>query len=448
MYNYFFIDSNGQKQGPLSIKELSNQKLSKSTLVWREGLAEWIEVEKLQELSLVFPPELPKYISKSDYVSKRVNIKKYKSVFFILIAIVTIPILIYFYFTYETNKQLAHLDELYKTKDSIDFQLAKKMALSEENPRAMHLLGIYYERNDMNESAKEIYEKASAMGFILSARNVALMVSLDSLENWHKINLKSLIEYEKISGDYIAQFYIGQALMKDKNFKTEKDLLTGFHYIEQSANSGFLKAKAELGVCYYNGSGVKEDNVKAFEIWNECAEKGNIFSMVNLGLLYFNGYGTETNYDFALRWFKAAAAKGNDQAEFLVGKMYYEGIGVVSDLDEAKKWLNSSSNKEYLPAKEYLQNIENNRIRVENFSYNNNTTKDSQYYCKWCRNMIYGDGYTISSVNGTDIHSGKNEDLLAAELGLRLLGIDEETDNTGDYCSKECATKALYSGKN
>ena len=64
MKKYYYSD--GQQQfGPLSKKELEGNKITKETLVWYDGLKDWIKAGEVEELADLFPatptpPPLPK----------------------------------------------------------------------------------------------------------------------------------------------------------------------------------------------------------------------------------------------------------------------------------------------------------------------------------------------------------------------------------------------------
>lgn len=119
----------------------------------------------------------------------------------------------------------------------------------------------------------------------------------------------------------------------------------------------------------------------------------------------------------------------------------------LQEFNEIKNNAAAASNLAMGLIKESLKSDNSSSSRPSNGQKGMSSPKSNKHYCKWCGKIINGDGYSISMVNGTDIHKGKNADFLAAELGARLLGINEKTDNTGDYCSKECSTKALLNRK-
>lgn len=58
------------------------------------------------------------------------------------------------------------------------------------------------------------------------------------------------------------------------------------------------------------------------------AEQGNADAQFNLGLMYFNGTGVTQNDQAALKWFRLAAEQGDAFAQFALGNMYFMGRGV------------------------------------------------------------------------------------------------------------------------
>ena len=62
----YFVGINGQAAGPYSINELreliQNETMARTSLVWREGMANWAEASTVPEISALFastPPPLP-----------------------------------------------------------------------------------------------------------------------------------------------------------------------------------------------------------------------------------------------------------------------------------------------------------------------------------------------------------------------------------------------------
>lgn len=65
MNRYFYIDKEGQQKGVFSPEELKNEGIKKETLVWKQGMSEWVHASKVDELSFIFdetigtPPSTP-----------------------------------------------------------------------------------------------------------------------------------------------------------------------------------------------------------------------------------------------------------------------------------------------------------------------------------------------------------------------------------------------------
>ncbi len=56
MDNYFFIDPQGQKQGPVQANLLAGCGVTSDTLVWKEGMDKWVKASSVPELAQFFPP--------------------------------------------------------------------------------------------------------------------------------------------------------------------------------------------------------------------------------------------------------------------------------------------------------------------------------------------------------------------------------------------------------
>lgn len=78
----YYYENKGQKAGPLSKAALKG-KVSKDTLVWTDGLENWIAASQLPELNDLFqkePPPLPN--SKPESNDEIVGVKRYALLLF------------------------------------------------------------------------------------------------------------------------------------------------------------------------------------------------------------------------------------------------------------------------------------------------------------------------------------------------------------------------------
>lgn len=66
MNRYFYIDSEGKQKGTFSPEELKIENINKDTLVWTQGMNEWLRAGSVAELEFIFaqsagnyPPQYP-----------------------------------------------------------------------------------------------------------------------------------------------------------------------------------------------------------------------------------------------------------------------------------------------------------------------------------------------------------------------------------------------------
>jgi tetratricopeptide (TPR) repeat protein len=72
MEKFYYYVSDDEKRGPFSLEELKSKRLKKSTLVWTEGLENWVIADQMEELKgflVAEPPPIPKKIE--PYESRR-----------------------------------------------------------------------------------------------------------------------------------------------------------------------------------------------------------------------------------------------------------------------------------------------------------------------------------------------------------------------------------------
>lgn len=55
---YYYI-ANGEQKGPHNLEELKDLGVTRSTLVWKEGLSDWVAAGEIEELKAMLPPCLP-----------------------------------------------------------------------------------------------------------------------------------------------------------------------------------------------------------------------------------------------------------------------------------------------------------------------------------------------------------------------------------------------------
>jgi hypothetical protein len=83
----------------------------------------------------------------------------------------------------------------------------------------------------------------------------------------------------------------------------------------KAAEQGDADAQVELGNCYYEGQGVKQDDGEGVAWIRKAAEQGLAEAQYTLGGFYEYGQGVEKDIDKAAEWYKKAADQGDDIAK-------------------------------------------------------------------------------------------------------------------------------------
>lgn len=97
----YFISRNNTKEGPLSIEQLKDLKLTEDTLVWKEGMSNWSKISEIEELNGYYikkPPSLPGeneqqdevIISETDDLPKKIKIPLFVIALGLIILFVTL----------------------------------------------------------------------------------------------------------------------------------------------------------------------------------------------------------------------------------------------------------------------------------------------------------------------------------------------------------------------
>jgi hypothetical protein len=109
----------------------------------------------------------------------------------------------------------------------------------------------------------------------------------------------------------------------------EGDYDSAFGYLTKAAELGDLTAHYKLGVMYWNGKGVGEDEEKAVYHYEKAAIGGHPYARHNLGYIE----GINGNIERAVKHFIIAANLGYDESMKVLWKHYSAGSITKEELD-------------------------------------------------------------------------------------------------------------------
>jgi TPR repeat protein len=106
---------------------------------------------------------------------------------------------------------------------------------------------------------------------------------------------------------------------------------TDAHGYEKAVEAGIIQAYNNLAALYMEGKGVKQDQQKAFELFQKAASMGNSSAQVNVAVLYAWGEGITHDKMKAYDNFKKALISGKSEASEYLDRLCSESAWVCQD---------------------------------------------------------------------------------------------------------------------
>jgi uncharacterized protein len=184
-----------------------------------------------------------------------------------------------------------------------------------------------------------------------------------------------------LQGDAKAQFLLG--LMYYQGKVITQDDTKAVEWFQKAADQGDVKAQAILGSMYEDGKRVTQDDAKALKWFQKAAAQGDAHAQNFLGMRYLDGKGVPQNSAKAAEWFKKAVDQGDAAAQLYLGVMYEGGLGIAKDLEKALQLY-------ALSAKQNNENAKDNLVKLQ-----------EQYKCiKKSNTLLFGE-----ALNCTDMEA-------------------------------------------
>lgn len=110
--------------------------------------------------------------------------------------------------------------------------------------------------------------------------------------------------------------------------------------VQPLAEAGDARAESLLGLMYYRGRGVAQDDKEAATWFRRAADQGDATAQFYLGGMYSEGRGVPQDYAESTQWYHRAADQGDGQAQYNLGLAYARGEGVQQNLVNAHVMFN------------------------------------------------------------------------------------------------------------
>jgi hypothetical protein len=139
-----------------------------------------------------------------------------------------------------------------------------------------------------------------------------------------------------IGGDPAAAYEVASRFAEGRGVPPSNE--EEARWLERAAKQGLAPAQFRLGGLYEKGIGVRQDLLKARDLYLAAAQKGNAKAMHNLAVLYAEGVSGISDYGSAAIWFRKAADHGVKDSQFNLAVLYARGIGVEQNYAQSYKW--------------------------------------------------------------------------------------------------------------
>ncbi len=243
-----------------------------------------------------------------------------------------------------------------KRKEYLKRSRDKIRVLAEKKNNALGWYLLSLENNDMK------YLKLAADGGNVQALNawgtIVLTNTLRTFDgNTNEVS-KTMVEcfqcFKRAAdeGDANGLYNLGMCFLNGYGCKQDKNL--AYQAFRTSAEKNHPEAINNMGGFYRDGIVVEKNLKTATEFFARSAKLGNDFGLLNYGLALQRGEGVEKAPSKAVEFFKQAAMRGNAEAMNAYGMCFHTGNGVAKDPAVAVTWFNASAARGFPPAMDNL----------------------------------------------------------------------------------------------
>lgn len=123
------------------------------------------------------------------------------------------------------------------------------------------------------------------------------------------------------------------------------------------SKEGTALEQYEMGLSYYEGSGVQKNDTAALYWFEKAANQGHLPAYYQIGVMYDKGEGVQQDAIAARGRYYIAAKAGYALAQYMLGTKYTEGVDIQQDDRHAFTWFKRAERQNLLEAQLALAQI-------------------------------------------------------------------------------------------
>ena len=171
--------------------------------------------------------------------------------------------------------------------------------------------------------------------------------------------MKKMSMFGMIIATMLFVTFPANAVKKQKQPTPQQLAADSLAKLTEKANQGDDKAQNTLGVWYFTGKNVQQNQERALKYWALSAKQNNPEAIGNMAMCYQQGKGTKKDSTMAFELYKKAIEKGNTLilkqhteladkqnnlfSSLLLHELYSQGIGVKRNQDKAHQYLKKAA---------------------------------------------------------------------------------------------------------
>jgi len=125
-------------------------------------------------------------------------------------------------------------------------------------------------------------------------------------------------------------------------FLTEREAVL---FLDSASVRGHVQAMIELGLCYYGGRWVPQNQERAVVLWRAAAARGSHDGEVRVAALAIQAGGSEDELERSVAVLRRAAHEGSLPAQTVLGYCFETGKGVPLNASEAARFYRSGARR-------------------------------------------------------------------------------------------------------
>lgn len=190
-------------------------------------------------------------------------------------------------------------------------------AALQNDAKAAYNLGVCYRKgegvNIDDKFAFQWFKRAADLGLLEAQLAAGICYYMGSGTPQNYPEALKLLQPLAEQGNKHAQYFLG-----DYHYYERENYPQAAKWYAAAAEQKHVAALNNLGLCYENGHGVQQSDLKALQCFQQASAQFLPIALINQGRCYLEGRGTDANPDLASSLLQQAEMFGGEEAKYTI----------------------------------------------------------------------------------------------------------------------------------